>query len=31
MLGKVPERIFIMSKLLLGQTLDSEAITDFKR
>ena len=31
MLGKVPERIFIMSKLLLGQTLDSEAIHDFKR
>jgi len=31
MIGKVPSRIFIMSKLLLGQTLDSQAIIDFKR
>jgi len=31
MIGKVPQRIFIMSKLLLGQTLDSSAVDDFKR
>ena len=30
LLGKVPGQVFVMSKLLLGQPLDSQAIADFK-
>jgi len=31
LLGRAPKQVFIMSKLLLGQPLDSVAIEDFKR
>ena len=31
LLGKVPGQVFVMSKLLLGQPLDSAAVADFKR